>query len=63
MHINILQIIVILIIAGLAWYANQQLNPVPVLKNVVNVLIVVVSVLVLLDATGIMSSNTSMVIK
>jgi hypothetical protein len=53
MDINIVSIIVIIVIAGLCWWANQKLNTVPVLKNVVDVIIVVVAVLCLLSATGI----------
>lgn len=44
MDINVLQIIVIIILACLAWYVNEALNTVPVLKKVVSVIIVVVSV-------------------
>ena len=62
MEINIIQIIVIIIIAALCWYANATLNPIPVLKNVINVLIVVISVLALLGSLGIFSSD-SMTIK
>jgi len=62
MVINIIQIVVILIIAGLCWYANNALNKVPVLQNVVNVLIVVVSVLMLLSSLGVLP-NSQIVVK
>lgn len=63
MEINILEIIVIVVLAGLAWYCNNALNNVPVLKNVLNVIIVVVSVLMLLTSVGLLGSNASIVIK
>ena len=53
MDINIIQIVVIIILAGLAYWANGQLNKVPVLVNVVNVIIVLVAVLLLLQSLGI----------
>ena len=52
MDIDVIRIVVILIIAGLCWYANARLNKVPVLNEVVSVLIVVLSVLLLLSACG-----------
>lgn len=52
MDINILAIVVIIILACLAWWANEKLNTVPVLKTVVQVIIVVVSVLLLLQNLG-----------
>ena len=59
MEINILAIVVIIVLAGLAWYCNEKLNSIPVLKNVVSVIIVVVSVLMLLQSTGLISGNSS----
>ena len=60
MEINIIQIVVICILAGLAYWANDKLNTVPVFKTVVQVLIVVVAVLLLLQSLGIMGSlNTN----
>lgn len=59
MEINILSIIVICILAWLAYWANEQLNNVPVLKNVVRVIIVVVAVLLLLQNLGLISSTHS----
>jgi hypothetical protein len=59
MDVNIMQILVICIVAGLCWYVNSTLNPVPVLKKVVGVVIVVVAVLLLLQSLGIMHSNVS----
>jgi hypothetical protein len=55
--INILQLIVICIIAGLCWWANETLNTVPVLKKVIQVLIVVVAVLLVLNSLGVTHSN------
>ncbi len=59
MEINIIQIIVIIILAGLAYWANDKLNMVPVLKTVVQVLIVVVAVLLLLQSVGVISGNSN----
>ena len=58
MDINVMQLIVIIVLCGLAWWANNQLNNIPVLKNVVNVLIVVVGVLLVLRSLGVMDSNS-----
>lgn len=63
MEINIVAIIVILILAGVAWYANAKLNTIPILVNVVQVLIVVISVLMLLNACGLMGSSAHIVIR
>ena len=57
MDVNIIQIIVIVVIAGLAWYVNETLNSVPVLKKVISVIIVVVAVLCLLQSLGVMNSG------
>lgn len=56
MDINVMSIIVILILAGLAWWVNVTLNTVPVLNKVVSVIIVVVAVILLLQSLGIMGS-------
>lgn len=55
MVINLIGIIVVIILAGLAYYANEQLNNVPILKNIVRVLIVVVSVLLIMQNMGLIS--------
>lgn len=60
MEINILQLIVIIVLAGLAWYANNTLNNVPGLKPLINVLIVIVSVLLVLQSVGLISSTSSL---
>ena len=54
MEINLIQLIVIIVLASLAWWANGKLNTVPVLKNVIDVLIVVVAILLVLQSLGIM---------
>lgn len=61
MNIDIIQIIVICIFAGLAYWANDQLNKVPTLRTIVQVLIVVVAVLLLLQSLGISSSHIAVV--
>lgn len=57
MTINIIQIILIIIGAGLCWYVNEKLNSIPVLKPIVQVLIVVISVLFLLHSLGLLHSG------
>lgn len=54
MEINIIQLVVIIVLAGLAYWANGKLNTVPVLKSVVDVLIVVIAILLLLQSLGVM---------
>lgn len=64
MTIDIITILVICIIAGLAWYVNAALNTVPVLNKVVQVIIVVAAVLLLLQSLGLIgSSHTQVIIK
>lgn len=57
MEINIAAIIVTCTLAALAWYVNETLNPVPVLKTVIRVVIVVTAVLLFLQNCGLMGSN------
>ena len=52
MTINVINIVVICVLAGLAWWVNDKLNTIPVLKTVVQVLVVVVAVLLLLQSLG-----------
>lgn len=59
MEINIIAIVVICILAWLAYWSNEQLNNVPVLKNVVRVIIVVVAVLLLLQSLGLIGHMDS----
>lgn len=59
MHINILEIIVIVTLAGLAWYVNATLNTIPVLNRVIQVIIVVAAVLLLLQSLGLINSHVS----
>lgn len=56
-NIDVIQIIVIIVLSGLAYWANDMLNKVPTLKQVVSVLIVVVAVLMLLQSLDILHSN------
>lgn len=58
MDINVTAILVICVLAGLAWYVNATLNTVPVLNKVVSVIIVVAAVLLLLQSMGLIGSNT-----
>lgn len=52
-----MQIILIIVLAGLAIWVNDMLNTVPKLKQIVTVLIVVVAVLLLLQSLGVMNSH------
>lgn len=47
MTINVLQILLIIIFASLAYWVNEKLNQVPTLKPIISVVIVVVSVVLL----------------
>jgi hypothetical protein len=58
MDINIIQLIVICVIAGLCWWANETLNSVPILKKVVQVIIMVAAVLLVLQSLGVMGSSS-----
>ena len=55
MDIDIIAIVIIMIFAGLAWYANETLNKVPTLKQIVSVLIILIAVLYLFGALGLSS--------
>lgn len=57
MHINIREIVVICIVAGLFWWANDSLNRVPFLKQVIQVVIIVTSVLFLLQGLGLIDGT------
>ncbi len=59
MSINMGSILLICVLAGLAWYVNEALNTVPVLKKVVSVIIVVVAVLLLLQSMGLIETSTT----
>ncbi len=50
MHINVLQIVLIIIFTSLAYWANARLNDVPQLNKIVSVLIVVVGVVLLVTS-------------
>lgn len=63
MQINIVQIIVIVVLAGLAWWANEMLNRIPVLKTVISVIIVVVAVIMLLQSCGMIGGGASISVK
>lgn len=62
MDINVIQIILIIVLAGLAYWANDILNNVPTLKQVVQVLIVVVAVILLLQSLGIIGGTSTHII-
>jgi len=59
MDINLIALFVICVLAGLAWWVNEKLNTVPLLKTVVQVLIVVVAILLLLQNLGLIASGNT----
>ena len=59
MDINIVSIIVILVLAALAWFANETLNKIPVAKPFVSVIIVIVTVLMLLQSMGLVGGHST----
>jgi len=63
MSINIVAILVIIVLASLAYWVNEQINNVPVLKTVVRVVIVVGAVLLLLQSLGIWGHSLPLVIR
>jgi len=59
MEVNVIQLVVICVLAGLAYWANDKLNNVPMLKTIIQVIIVVVAVLLILQSLGIMNGHVS----
>jgi hypothetical protein len=57
MTINFVNILVIVILAGLFWWANERVNTVPILKPIIQVVIVVGAVLALLYSFGWISGD------
>ena len=55
MDINVVGLILTCIIAVAAWYANETLNNVPILKKVIQVLIIVVALLCVWSFLGVRS--------
>ena len=53
MDINIVGLIVTIVIAGVAWWINDVLNKVAILKTVVQVIIVVVALCLIWQDLGI----------
>lgn len=56
MNIDIWYLIGVIVLAGLAYWVNEKLNMVPFLKNLIQVIIVVVAVILVLQSTGIMGN-------
>jgi len=50
MTINIVQLLAIIIFTGLAYWANEKINNVPKLKEIVSVLVVVVGVVLVVTS-------------
>jgi small-conductance mechanosensitive channel len=61
-HIHVVNLAVICIIAGLAYWANDQLNRVPVLNNVIKVVIIVVAILLVLQSLGTIEGTTGVTV-
>ena len=59
MEVNVIQLIVICVLAGLAYWANDKLNNVPLLKTIVQVVIVVVAVLMLMQSLGVINGHVN----
>lgn len=59
MEINVITILVICVLASLAYWVNESLNNVPMLKTIVRVIIVVVAVLLLMQSMGILGDTHS----
>ncbi len=53
---HVVALLVIVVVACLAFYANNQLSPGGPLRNVLNVVIVVVAVLAVLISLGVMGN-------
>ena len=53
MDVNVVGLIATIIIAGVAWWANDTLNKVTILKTVIKVVIVVVALLLVWQYLGI----------
>lgn len=56
MEINVLAILVIVVLSVLAWWVNDKLNTVPILKTIIQVVIVVCAVILLLQNLGLMGN-------
>jgi len=57
MNVNVIELVVICIFAGLAYWANDKLNNVPMLKTIIQVIIVVVAVFLILQSLGVVNGN------
>ncbi|MBL8013599.1 MAG: hypothetical protein JNN05_07090 [Candidatus Omnitrophica bacterium] len=57
MEINVMQLLVICVFAGLAYWANDKLNNVPALRTVIQVVIVVAAVFLIFQSLGIINNG------
>ncbi|MBL8013596.1 MAG: hypothetical protein JNN05_07075 [Candidatus Omnitrophica bacterium] len=57
MEINVMELLVICVFAGLAYWANNKLNNVPALRTVIQVLIVVVAVFLIFQSLGVINGH------
>ena len=57
MQVNVIELVVICIFAGLAYWVNDKLNNVPMLKTVIQVIIVVVAVFLIMQSLGVINSH------
>jgi phosphoglycerol transferase MdoB-like AlkP superfamily enzyme len=61
MHIHVVELFLIIGLAGLAWWVNEMLDKVPVLNTVIKVLIVVVAILLVLQSLGLIGGGDASV--
>lgn len=53
MDINVVSLIVVIAVAIGAWYVNNQFNTIPLLRNVVNALIIIIGALLIWRSLGV----------
>ena len=57
MEVNVIELVVICVFAGLAYWVNDKLNNVPMLKTVIQVVIVVVAVFMIMQSLGVINGH------
>ena len=62
MEINLLEILVIIILSVLAYWVNEKLNSIPILKTIIQVIIVIVAVLLLLQSLNLLNSGSTITV-
>jgi hypothetical protein len=59
MHAHVIPLALIVGLSILAWWVNETLNTIPVLKKVIQVVIVVIAILLVLQSLGLIGDSTS----